>query len=540
MRRTPKLLSCLICLTGITAIAQQMEAKESSEPQMVWLNSAEGEVTFSPGHKGKPELGKDWIPANSGQVMEDGYTLVTQKGRAEIEFENGTVVYLAANSVLQFDKLAVTEGKTETQLNLLTGTAAIAHVSRDMTYLDTPVVELRFVGTQTARLESTLDGVVIHAVEGDLPLVREQSGVTTLKAGESAAYVDGKTIPLKQEEETADTKEWGQWVAAHLAERRALLAEGLKETGWKEPTPGLAGMVKNGKFYDCAPYGKCWEPNEQTERAEAQTTPSATQQAPASGSPQQGKTVINRTLLSRCPMEAWMVSTKTGAGGAGNRVEYGTCFQGSWAHHRFVVGRLHHHPCYFVKAKNGIGIVPKHPLDVKGKTPINAKSGILVLVAEKGRLQAGVQQTTDKGIQLVASPRSGIERELIAGAPRVAQPAIQGKLVETIVPRENLGATRSGGQKNAPTIQYDFKTRNFVGGTGARENGHAEVVAHVASSANGASQVQMGGHASAGGSSGGSHGSTGGSSGGGHSGGTASSSSSASSASSSGGGGSHH
>ncbi len=546
MRRTPKLLSCLMtCLTGVTVIPQQTEARE---PQMVWLNDAEGDVRFSLGHRGKPELGNDWIQANPGQVMEDGYTLVTEKGRSEIEFENGTVVYLAANSVLQFDRLGVTEGKTETRLNLLTGTATVAHISSDVTYMDTPAVRLKFVGSQTARLESTLDGVVIHAVEGDLPLVRVPSGQTTLKAGQSAAYVDGRVIPLNRAEQRPQVGEWDQWVTSRLAERRALLAEGLKETGWKEPTPGLAGMVKTGTFYDCAPYGKCWEPNETAEQGQAQPTAAATQKSPAGGVSVQGNPVVNSTLLKRCPMEAWMVSARTGVGPGsgprqtyvlGNGVQYGTCFQGSWEHHRWVAGRHHKHSCYFAKVRNGIGIVPKHPLDVKGKMPINAKSGILVLVAEKGRLQAAVQPIPGKGIQVVTSPQSGIEREWMASASRAAQPEIQGKLVEAIVPRETLGAERSSEQKNVTAIRYDFKSRDFVGGSGAAGNAHPEVIAHVESGGAGEGHVQMGGHESAVGSSGGSHGSSGGS-GGGHSGATSTASPAASSGASSGGGASHH
>ena len=101
---------------------------------MVWVNHAEGDVKFSPGHKGKPELGKNWIEANVGQVMEDGYTLVTEKGRAEIEFEDGSVIYLAEHSALEFNALLAKGDATSTTLSLLTGTATIAHASDNFIY----------------------------------------------------------------------------------------------------------------------------------------------------------------------------------------------------------------------------------------------------------------------------------------------------------------------------------------------------------------------------------------------------------------------
>jgi len=258
MRWAPKLLPCLvICLTSIPVIPQQVKAEEKSEPQMVWVNYAEGEVKFSPGQKGKPELGKDWNESNHGQGMENGYTLVTEKGRAEIEFENGTVVYLAENSALEFDRLWVGAKGTETRLNLLTGTATISHVvGQNAIRVATPTARISFTGTETARVESTLDGVVVQVVEGVMTsCIGGTARKMFLKPWESAEFVEGRLIPLKEPAQTREDEGWNQWVAARLAERRALVAEGLKEMGLIEPIPGLAGMVENGRFSDCAPYG---------------------------------------------------------------------------------------------------------------------------------------------------------------------------------------------------------------------------------------------------------------------------------------------
>lgn len=534
MRWPPKYLPCLvICLTSLPVIPQQAKAKEESEPQMVWVNYAEGEVKFSPGHKGKPELGSNWIEANTGQVMEDGYTLATEKGRAEIEFENGTVVYLAENSVLEFDRLWVTAGRTETRLNLLTGTATISHlVGQDAIRVETPIANMRFVGTQTARLESTLDGVVFHAVEGDLPLVRGPAGITNLKPGESAAFAEGHVIPLKGAAQSPEGEDWDQWVVARLSERRALVAEGMRETGLSEPIPGLAAMVKNGTFSDCAPYGKCWEPNEMADQGgvqAAQMEQTATANSQTNAGTRNRKIVVINTMLVRCPMQAWMISARdppapqgqsSGAPGqsvgAGNVIEYGTCLAGSWAHRRWVAGRHHHHSCHFVKVgRHQIGIVPRHPLDQKGHPLVNAKSEVLVLAVEKGKLQAGVQSTPCKGIQLLAKPPAGLERGLLQNAPRVAQPVIQARLTENILPHGTLSAVRTGEQKNVTAIRFDFKTGNFVGRSGAGGDSHGAVVAHVGS---GGGVSGVGSHGSSGGG-GGSSGGGGGHSGGGSSGG---------------------
>ena len=60
MHWTPKLLPCLvISLTSISVNPQQARAKEKGQPQIVWVNYAEGEVKFSPGHNGEAKVGKD-------------------------------------------------------------------------------------------------------------------------------------------------------------------------------------------------------------------------------------------------------------------------------------------------------------------------------------------------------------------------------------------------------------------------------------------------------------------------------------------------
>jgi len=63
-----------------------------------------------------------------------------------------------------------------------------------------------------------------------------------------------------------------------------------------------------------------------------------------------------------------------------------------------------------------------------------------VLVAQKGKLQAGVQPTPSNGIQLRANPPSGPERGLMGSAPRVAPPVIQAGPAEAMLPHDASGS----------------------------------------------------------------------------------------------------
>jgi hypothetical protein len=565
MRYAPALLSFLLFLAVLPQKANAKTKEDPGEPQMVWITYTQGDVRFSPGESGAAKLGKDWFDANRGQVLEDGYTLVTVNGRAAIEFEEGSTAYLAEHSTLVFNWLSVNGQGTDTELYLLTGTMTVAHepASEQGTlnrfYVGTPAFGLRMVGRQTTMIESAVDGSVFEAVERT-QMIEPNSVFGVLKPGEAIAYVKGQQptlLPAGQR--TPEQIEWYQWVAGRLTADRALVAEGLKESGMKEPVPGLAGMVETGHFYDC-PDGKCWEPNAPPVAYLPPPGLSPSQPAPealaanavSQSGNRQGNILVNQTMMTRCPMEAWQLASGT----AGALPQYGTCMAGSWntsqwdpndpcwrrdpvtrrriyrpdcdiyAYNTWIVGRRHHHECRFVKVKgHGFGFVPRRTSDQKGNLHLDAKSQILTLATEKGRLQPAAEPVPAKGVHEMSNIPGGMEREVITAAPRVAQPMIEARTASAILPKGTLGSARTVPEKNFTAIHFDYKSGNFIGKTGEGAGSHSVVVAHT------------GGSGSIGGGSHGSSGSGGGSSGGGgHSGG----SSSGGGGSVGGGGGGHH
>ena len=606
MRWAPMTPSYLVGLFLILALTpKQVSAQNQSGPEMVWVNYVQGDAKFSPGKDGDPNLGRKWIAANAGQVLQDGYTVVTEQGRAEIEFEDGSLVFLAEHSVLEFDTLWTTEQGFSTYIDLLIGTVTILHVSSGLLHLETPVMKTRIVGSETIRVQCALDGVVIQQIEGTRPLVTK-SGSLVLQPGQSAVYVDGRLIPLTPTEPAGEreiqqwafgtvrapemrrsvlTDEWDQWVGQRLATRQKLIAEGLKQSGLQAPIPGLAGLVETGKFLDCAPYGKCWQPNEPAQLAPspsgvaidpikfdqspeiprlvmaAETTPepipqiARTQDAPETG----GAILVNSTMLTRCPMQAWQVAAAAQNGGVQSVPQYGPCFAGSWpspassqwtsndpchyfdpltrrkiyrldcydAYNTWIVGRRHRHPCHFVKAgHHQIGIVPRHPGDRAGHPQGNAKSDVLILAMEKGTLHAGIEAAPAKGVHIVgnapSSMQHGVDRA-VERASGVSQPLIEARLIESMVPRSVLPKEHPATAKNVTAIRFDYHSQNFIGHSAVGRDTHGVVVGHYGGSSVGGGHVGGGGHLGGGGgaSGGGGHSGGGGgaSGGGGHSGG---------------------
>jgi FecR-like protein len=571
MRYAPRIFSVVLLLLLFLPLPANSRTKDQGQPQMVWITYAQGQVKFSPGRDGEARLDKTWIEANPGQVLEEGYTLVTEDGRVEIEFEDGSVAYLADHSALQFNSLWTTEKGTVTGLALLTGKATVAHQPPDDPHavnlfsVATPVSDTRMIRQRTTiTFQSMVDGALVEALEGS-PMVEQSSAFGVLRQGESKVYVKGRPPVLRPtREKTADEKDWDQWVAGRLATHRALIAEGLQESGMAEPIPGLAGMVENGRFYDCPPDGRCWQANDSPPLAylepqpmlsalssqETQAARASSQHAPANG---QGTVFVNQTMMTRCPIEAWRVAASQQANAQSGPLQYGTCMAGTWnpsqwdpndpcwrrdpatnkvhyrsecdAYNTWVAGPRHRHECRFVKGHGHgrtVAVAPRQALDQKGHLTLNAKTPILMLTAEKGQLKAGVEPPS-KTVYAVADFPRGMEHELVANTPRVSQPVIEAKTAAAILPKEMLSPKQAAAMKNVSAIHFDYKSGNFVGKTGQGVGSHSVVVAHTG----GTGGIGTASHGSSGGGGGGSHGGGSSSGSGGHSGGSSGGASSA-------------
>src|SRR5260370_18370714 len=105
----------LLAAAGLVFFTSTTQAQDSDYCRGVRLSRAEGQVLVS--HPG----GDGWEEALVNLPLQEGDTLTTQAGFAEIEFENGATAYLAESSSLQFTQLDFSRGGRVTQLNLTQG-----------------------------------------------------------------------------------------------------------------------------------------------------------------------------------------------------------------------------------------------------------------------------------------------------------------------------------------------------------------------------------------------------------------------------------
>jgi hypothetical protein len=293
-----------ILLTGALPSGAGAQETVTYEPEIVRLSYVQGDVRLSRGTKNAADLNASWEIAKANVPMEEGFTLATGVGRAEIEFENGSVIYLADNSVLEFNRLDATYIVPATELELVTGTLTVnaRPALQEIFVITTPSERLSFPKAALVRVDSFLDGVTatpendqgddVIEYGGDagpppgatittyfngirysanMPAslanaindlaARNISNKTHLNGGQPITYQNSKRVTGNLANDSATPADWDAWVLARVTKREQEMSAALKASGLTKSVPGLIDMYESGTFYPCAPEGNCWRPN---------------------------------------------------------------------------------------------------------------------------------------------------------------------------------------------------------------------------------------------------------------------------------------
>ena len=578
---------------------------DATYAQIVRISYVEGDVRIARGAEKEKPAGAAWEKAAVDLPLETGFSLATGDGRAEIEFEDASTLYLAENSVLTFNDLHTTRGVPYTELALLAGTASVnlyPTIAQEVFAMDTPAE--RFIWSYprhiNGRISSYLDGSAITMLHGG-KLQLPEGGQEEVTEAQTVFLREGHRIDSAGLDAPGVFTDWDKWVADRVAQHKADMAEMMKASGLTVPIPGLADMKGQGRFFECAPYGTCWEPNgipqdeEKVSRNRPSSVPGAGEEhgsAPAGrASSIQGAHFVQASLsqparlatqalqagalyplsadedlyfpcfpdalryrLMRDPVTGASRVANTGLGLYPRRWDWAVCHAGSWVHHRrhyrWVVSGKRHHiaPVRWVKSNHRVAFVPLHPFDVKNRPAINRKEEAFEVNNKNGLT---VQRVKFEGsVEDLKSPPHEFRTAYLPPLSRAEMPHMEAHTLRNGTRAGNFTAVKVTGVP----LGFDAKTHSFTMAKEVMHGSRSSTVSVPMTNRGGTLQARgdsvAGGHSgltSAGGSrgGGGSGGSRGGggsssaSSGGGSHGGGASSSSGSSSGGSSGGG-SHH
>ncbi len=229
-------------------------AQDIDSVRVVRLSRAEGQVLVS--HSGSDA----WEEAPVNLPLQEGDSLETQGGLAEIEFENGATAYLAENSVLKIARLGFADGGRATELSLTQGTGTFYAnlTSMDSFRVLASTFDVAIPARAEFRVDAFHDGAAVEVFLGTVSISTAKAS-TTLTKGQSVAvherdFQDLNNIARLPEEDAFD-----QWVT----EQGEIIRSGNKNTLAYINTPnyyGLSDLAIYGNWVDIPPFGLSWRP----------------------------------------------------------------------------------------------------------------------------------------------------------------------------------------------------------------------------------------------------------------------------------------
>jgi len=434
-------------LAGYAGVA----SADSSHARIVRLSLVQGDVRFARDVKGDPlgDAQLAWESAVLNLPIRQGYVVATDNGRAEVEFENGELAFLAENTVLQFYDLSSEDGGFTTRLVLRQGSAAFYVNPGRGDYFSVTGGDFSVAadGKATFRMNNFDDGSNVVVLHGQ---------VTALTGGKNTQLAKGQSFSMRAGEpdsaETShapDSDEFDQWASSRISTSSAATNASLAYTSDSGYASGYGDLYTYGAWFPVGGYGYCWRPY----GVGFGWSPFDT------GSwyydPFLGWSFLGGYPWGWLPYHyggwllqpgvGWVWSPKGTLGSPG---------VGRW---RPVTG------VWMRNASGTVAIVPAHPLDARGRTPLNMAQG-LYEVTPRG-VTGSLTAAGDARWKVDTKPASDLIQNQMAEAS--APPRVSRTLSPTTAGRAVNG---EGGS----TIVYDPAEHRFVNSNNvppARGNG---------------------------------------------------------------------
>jgi hypothetical protein len=259
-------LTGMLLVPATTATASKTPA-EQTHGQIVRLSLVQGDVRIARDQQQGQAKNADWEKAISGLPLESGFSLATGSGRAVIELQDASTLYLGENSVLVLSDLTTTGDVPHTEVALLSGTVSVyMHpvIAGEQFILRAPTdtMTLQYPNQNDIRVTAYMDAIALTALTDGTAMPGKTADVAPV--GQTFYYRAAKPVTVADKGDEAAMAEWDKWVADKNAQRVAAYASVMQESGMKKPVPGLDSLAGKGKFVDCGEYGKCWEPPQPT------------------------------------------------------------------------------------------------------------------------------------------------------------------------------------------------------------------------------------------------------------------------------------
>ncbi|MDP9340001.1 MAG: FecR domain-containing protein [Acidobacteriota bacterium] len=411
----------------------------ASNARIIRLSLVQGDVRILHDSKGDP-LANDkaaWTRAELNLPIRAHDVIATDSGRAEVEFENGAMAFINENSVLEFFELSLEDGSFTTRLILRQGTGSFYANPSRADYFSVTGGDFTTQAASRAnfRMDNFDDGSTVAVNKGRVSVLYKEDS-TTLSKGQSLTMHAGDVVSASVGR-APESDDFDRWVSGREDSVVTATNAALHYSSSYNYTSGFGDLYTYGGFYPLAGFGYGWQPY--------------------------------GVGIGWSPFDYgnWYFQSGLGWSFIGNQpwgwLPYhygGWIFQPGigwlWAPTGFGGGglpvRFHPVTATFVRSGSTVGIVPSHPLDNHGKTPVNLAQGVMPLASRAGTAQSALATGT-KWKVVKDPPREA----LVSHASSATTPA---RVARTVA--DSSAAVANAAQGGSSSIVYDAKERRFV------------------------------------------------------------------------------
>jgi FecR protein len=243
----------VILAVAFVSSPRTASAEDYSHIRIVRLSFVEGTVEYQ-----RP--GQGWQDASLNLPIQEGFSLRTTDGYAEVEFESSMVIHLATNTSVEFTGLALRDGARITELSIPEGTAIVSAKLKHGDTLSVSASNLTVDLPRNARfrLDVAPPSSWVTVLHGSVE-VKSQSGTASVSSGHTLR-LGGTGLGSTEVAHAAGQDEFDKWVAR----RENAIGLAQNETSsiltTNSYTEGFADLYSYGIWNTIPGYGAAWSP----------------------------------------------------------------------------------------------------------------------------------------------------------------------------------------------------------------------------------------------------------------------------------------
>jgi hypothetical protein len=247
------LFASLFAILAVTIVAvPPAHSDDVSHARIVRLSFVEGDVAYQ-----RP--GSPWQRANMNLPVQQDFSLRTDAGYAEVEFDGGLMVRLAPNTQIEFPELSLIAGAKVTSLKLDKGTIiTTTNISRnDQVSIASGNLNVTVAHSGRFRMDASEIQNFVTAFHGKVDVVNGSS-TTELESGKTLHFGVAEGTSTVDRNQPLDA--FDKWVAQRDDAQQMAQSGAGEFTSQRNYAYSTGDLYNYGLWYNVSGYGMLWQP----------------------------------------------------------------------------------------------------------------------------------------------------------------------------------------------------------------------------------------------------------------------------------------